>query len=111
MAASYQYKTILTDHFVTMIRSHCMNNTNNQDSCVYIRWVAIETEGTRYYQATELVEGIGKRINNITGDPKRRRICFYFSSSPWHFKGVTRCLFKALLLPASSLQSVIFFST
>jgi len=75
---------------------------------LYLYPVAIETAGTWYYQATELVEVIGKRMNNVTGDQNRRRVCF--GSFPWHFKGQMRFLFKHLrcqLVRCNALLSLL----
>ena len=56
--------------------------------------VAIETAGTWHYQATVLVEEIGKRTNNVTGDPKE-----------------TSCLFQQLSAALPRGNAVSFQST
>jgi len=65
-----------------------------------------------HHQAIELVEEIGKRTTNITGDPKEMAYLFQqLQLYPWHFKGEKRFLLKVPSLPASPSQSVIFSFT
>jgi len=44
------------------------NNNNNNNMLIINVPVAIETGGTWHHQAAELVEEIGRRTANITGD-------------------------------------------
>jgi len=78
----------------------------DQDPYVFYP-VAIETAGTWHHQAIELVEEIGKRTINITGD--QTETAYLLQQLTVRFKGETRFLFRVPSLPANPLQSVIFF--
>jgi len=70
--------------------------------------VTPETAGTWHYQAIELVEEIGKRTTNITGDPKETAYLFQQLSVALQWGNAV--FFKVPSLPASPLQSVVFSS-
>ena len=68
--------------------------------------VAIETGGTWHPQAVELVQEIGIRMANITGDARESNFLFQQLS----VAGGMRSHLKTRSPPASSLQSVVSFS-
>ena len=63
----------------------------------------------RWNQAVELVQEIGRRTANITGDA-RESTCLFQQLSVALYRGGMRSHFKTRSQPDSSLQSVVSFS-
>ena len=102
--------------------NHASANKNTQYSQLSSTHIffpeAIDTAGTWHYQAVELIQEVGRRTANITGDAREMHLqvisaptCSSTSSCPLHYRGEMRSHSKARSLHAASLlQFVIFIS-
>ena len=71
--------------------------------------VAIETGGSWHHQAVELVQEIGRRAANTTGDVRESNFLFQQLSVALQ-RGNMRSHFKTRSPSASSLQSVVSYT-